>query len=149
MDEGQVVEVLVTQTSILLAGVGVFASIVSVYLAGLNYFLHEESLFTRFIAFFVMTIILAFLMIMMMGAETQHAGLIARLRELEAQGQLTAAGRASLANSGVVIAGRTMTIDSAVIAFIWMSVAVSYVSMIFLTFFYRWRPSRGAKGLTP
>jgi adhesin HecA-like repeat protein len=149
MDEGQVVEVLVTQTSILRAGVGVFASIVSVYLAGLNYFLHEESLFTRFIAFFVMTIILAFLMIMMMGAETQHAGLIARLRELEAQGQLTAARRASLANSGVVIAGRTMTIDSAVIAFIWMSVAVSYVSMIFLTFFYRWRPSRGAKGLTP
>jgi hypothetical protein len=142
MSEGEVVEVLVTQTSILLAAVGVFFSVVSVYLAGLNYFLAEETAFTRFIALFFVTIALFMVVVIMYGAQMQHDGLIARLVELNAQGGLSAAGKAALGNNTAglrYMQGRVLTIDEAVIYVTWVSAAVTYLGLVFLTFFYKWR----------
>ncbi len=142
MDEGQVVEILVTQTSILLAGVGVFFTVISVYLAGLNYFLGEESWITRFLSFLFVTIALAMVMAIMYGAQIQHAGLIGRLQELAGQNNLTAAGRAALSNysTGFQYArGHQLTIDEAVVYFVWGAAALTYVALIYLTFFYTWR----------
>jgi O-antigen/teichoic acid export membrane protein len=142
MDEGQAVEILVTQTSILLAGVGVFFSVISVYLAGLNYFLAEESRFTKFLAFLFVTIALVMVMAILYGAQIQHAGLIASLGEIEKAGNLSPAGRAALGNfeEGFVYApGHVLTIDEAVIYFTWGAGAVTYIALFYLTFFYRWR----------
>jgi hypothetical protein len=142
MSEGEVVEVLVAQTSILLAAVGVFFSVVSVYLAGLNYFLAEESAFTRVIALFFVTIALAMVVVIMYGAQMQHAGLIARLVEIKAESGLTAAGKAALGNNQAgfqYMSGRQITIDQAVIYVTWASACLTYLGLIFLTFFYKWR----------
>jgi hypothetical protein len=142
MSEGEVVEVLVTQTSILLAAVGVFFSVVSVYLAGLNYFLAEETALTRFIALFFVTIALVMVVVIMYGAQLQHDGLIQRLVELKAQGGLSAAGKAALGNNTVglrYMQGRVLTIDEAVIYVTWTSAVLTYLGLVFLTFFYKWR----------
>lgn len=150
MTEGEVVEVLVTQTSTLLTGVGVFFTVISVYLAGLNYFLSEESVITRLIAFLFVTISLLLLMAVMVGAQAQHDGLILRLVELEGAGQLTAAGRAAMSNyrAGVQLTnGALVTIDSAVVYFIWASMGLSYLSLIYLTFVYKWLPRTLPRGL--
>jgi hypothetical protein len=151
MSEGEVVEILVTQTSILLNGVGVFFTVISVYLAGLNYFLSEESTLTRIIAFVFLSIALALLTAVMVGAQAQHDGLIFRLLEIEAAGDLTAAGRAAIANyhAGIKLNnGSIITIDSAVVYFIWASIGVSYLSLIYLTFIYRWLPRTLPRGLS-
>ncbi|KAF0187327.1 MAG: hypothetical protein IV086_05320 [Hyphomonadaceae bacterium] len=142
MTEGEVVEVLVTQTSILLAAVGVFFSVVSVYLAGLNYFLAEETAVTRFIALFFVTIALVMVVVIMYGAQVQHTGLVARLVELNASDALTAAGKAALGNNTAglhYMRGRVLTVDEAVVYVTWASAALTYLSLVFLTFFYKWR----------
>lgn len=144
MSEGEVVELLVTQTSILLSGVGVFFGVISVYLAGLNYVLNEESVATKIIAFVFVSIALGMVMVIMYGAQIQHTGLIERLVELKAQGQLTSAGRAALGNytSGYrYMMGHQLTIDEAVVYFTWGSAALTWLALTYLTFFYKWRPS--------
>lgn len=142
MSEGEVVEILVTQTSILLAGVGVFFTVISVYLAGLNYFLAEESALTRTLALLFATIALGMIVIIMYGAQAQHAGLVERLIELQNEGGLTAAGRAAVGNytSGLQYApGRVLTVDEAVVYVTWASAVLAYVGLIYLTYFYKWR----------
>ena len=152
MSEGEVVEILVTQTSILLSGVGVFFTVLSVYLAGLNYVLSEETRLTKFIAFVFVTIALGMIMAIMYGAQVQHAGLIGRLAELDKAGDLTAGGRAALGNymAGFRYApGHQLTIDEAVIYFVWCSASLTWVALIYLTFFYTWRPRAFPRGLMP
>lgn len=142
MSEGETVELLVQQTDTLLAGVGVFFTVISIYLAGLNYVLSEESFLTKSIAFLFVTISVGMIMAIMLGAQMQHAGLIERLQEIEAQGELTAAGRAALANytSGFhVTSTGKVTIDATVIWFVWSSAVITFAALIYLTFFYKWR----------
>jgi hypothetical protein len=45
------------------------------------------------------SLILSLLLVVMLGAESTHASLIARLAEFEANGEITAAGRGALANA--------------------------------------------------
>jgi len=116
--------------------------VISVYLAGLNYFLGEESWVTRFLAFLFVTIALGMVMVIMYGAQIQHAGLIGRLQELADQNNLTAAGQAALSNytAGLHYAGKhQLTIDEAVVYFVWSAASLTYVALIYLTFFYTWR----------
>jgi hypothetical protein len=144
MSEGEVVEILVTQTSILLSGVGVFFTVISVYLAGLNYVLSEESVLTKSIAFLFVTISIGMIMAIMFGAQMQHAGLIARLQELHDQGILTSAGLAALNNfmTGFHYSETgELTIDELVIYFVWSSAALTFAALTYLTFFYKWRPN--------
>ena len=99
MSEGEVVEQLVEFTNILLAGVSLIFSIVSAYVVALNYFIGSANLPARIASFAFMTLILGMLFTVMLGAQDTHVGLVARLRELETQHQLTAAGRALPANA--------------------------------------------------
>ena len=92
MSEGEVVAELVEFTNIVMVGVSLIFSIVSAYVVALNYFIGSANLLARFGSFLFITLTLGMLMVVMMGAQATHAGLIARLAELEAQGQLTAAG---------------------------------------------------------
>jgi hypothetical protein len=149
MSEGDVLELLVEHTNLLLVGVGVFFTILSVYLAGLNFVLSNETLFTRSLAFLFVTIALAMLMAVMVGGQLQHAGLIERLVELERSGELTGAGRRFLENSRAQITypgGVRLSIDDTVLYLAWGSAALCYAALLYLTFAYRWRPE-GQTGL--
>jgi len=141
MTEGEVVEQLIQFTNLLLVGAGVFFTILSVYVASLHYILHNERLVTRLMAFFFVSVTLVMLGVVLLGAQSQHAGLIARLQELQAAGQLTAAGGAGVLNAttGWTIAGRTVSIDQAVVYLIWTSGVLTYAGLSYLTFVYRWR----------
>jgi hypothetical protein len=133
MSEGEVIEQLVEFTSILLLAVSVLFTIVSAYVVALNYFIGEANLNARVAAFAFMTLIFGMLVVVMMGASSTHIGLIARLREIDADGQLTAAGRAALANA-------SSGIDALVRASIWIALMGIYLALGYLTFVHRWSP---------
>ena len=144
MSEAETVELLVTQTSTLLAGVGVFFTVISVYLAGLNYVLADESIVMRSMSFFFVTVALGMILAIMYGAQMQHEGLIGRLEELRASGLLTSAGRAALGNytSGLRYAkDAQLTIDELVVYCVWCSAVLTYAALTYLTFVYKWRPN--------
>jgi hypothetical protein len=144
MSEGDVVQQLVEFTNILLAGVGLIFSIVSAYVVALNYFIGEANFIARLSSFFFMTLVLGMLMVVMLGAQETHAGLIARLVELQQQNQLTAAGRALLANAQPewlgAAAHHRYSIDDVVNLCVWGGLSFVYVGLGYLTFLHRWVP---------
>lgn len=144
MTEGEVVAELVEFTNILLAGVSLIFSIVSAYVVALNYFIGSSNLLARLGSFAFVTLILGMLMMVMAGAQMTHAGLIQRLIEIEAAGQLTAAGRAVLDNArpewaGALI-GRGYSLDDVVRSCIWTGLGFVYLALAYLTFMHRWTP---------
>lgn len=140
MNEGEVVEQLVNFTSILLLGVSVIFSVVSAYVVALNYFIGSANIAARLGAFLFITLILAMLVFVMMGAESTQVGLIDRLRELQGEGQLTAAGRAALANAERTVGVVGANIDDVVRFCIWAGIGFIYAALFYLTFLHRWRP---------
>jgi hypothetical protein len=144
MSEGEVVDQLVEFTNILLAGVGLIFSIVSAYVVALNYFIGEANFMARLSSFLFMTLVLGMLMVVMAGAQVSHTGLIARLVELESQGQLTAAGRALLTNAQPewigVVTHRRYSIDDIVNTCVWGGLGFVYVGLGYLTFIHKWAP---------
>lgn len=144
MSEAEVVGELVEFTNILMAGVSLMFTIVSAYVVALNYFIGSANLLARFGSFVFVTLILAMLVAVMMGAQATHTGLIARLHELEAEGVLTAAGRAVLANAepewAGVITGHRYSIDEIVRACVWTGLGFVYLALAYLTFLHRWTP---------
>ena len=144
MSEGEVVEQLVEFTNILLVGVSLIFSIVSAYVVALNYFIGSANFLARLGSFLFITLILGMLMVVLMGAQTTHAGLVERLGELHAEGQLTAAGRAVLANAtpewAGAVSGRRYSIDEVVRLCVWIGLGFTYFALAYLTFLHRWTP---------
>lgn len=149
MSEGEVVEQLVAFINLLLVATGVFFTILSVYVAALNYALRDEGWPARTMLFLFVTLAFAMMGAILVGARAQHAGLIARLEEIAAEGGLTAAGRAALANArdGMSYSIGTLTIDELVVYLVWGALGLIYAMLIYLTFVYRWRPDAGPKSL--
>jgi hypothetical protein len=133
MSEGEVVEQLIGYMSLLLLGVSIIFTVVSAYIVALNYFVGEAMFTARLGAFAFVSLILALLLVMMLGAQGAHDGLIERLRELEAEGRLTAAGRAELANAN-------NGIDGAVRALLWLGMVSVFAALGYMTFIHRWKP---------
>jgi len=133
MTEGEVMEQVVGYMSLLLAGVSIIFTVVSTYIVALNYFVGDANFVARLGAFAFVSLILTLLLVVMVGAQNAHDGLIGRLAELEAQGQLSAAGRAALANAsnGVDDAVRTLT---------WVGMLAVFGALGYMTFIHRWRP---------
>lgn len=144
MNEADVVQELVEFTNILLAGVSLIFSIVSAYVVALNYFIGSANLAARLASFAFMTLIFGMLMVVMMGAQDTHAGLIARLQELQTHGQLTAAGRALLVNAAPewvgVVTHHRYSIDEIVRVCVWVGLGFVYVGLAYLTFLHKWVP---------
>lgn len=138
MTEAEVFEQLVQFTNLLLAGVGVFFTVISAYVAALNYFIGGASFLARLAAFLFVTFVLAMLASVMWGAQALQDGLIARLEEIRDESGLSAAGRAALANAqGGDLGG--FSIDAIVRYGVWGAVAIIALVFIYLTFFHRWR----------
>lgn len=144
MSEADVVQELVEFTNILLAGVSLIFSIVSAYVVALNYFIGSANLAARLASFAFMTLIFGMLMVVMMGAQDTHAGLIARLQELQTLGQLTAAGRALLVNAAPewvgVVTHHRYSIDEIVRVCVWVGLGFVYLGLAYLTFLHKWVP---------
>lgn len=141
MTEAEVVEQLVEFTTILLAGVSVYFTIVSAYTAAMNYFIGGANFAARLFAYIFVSVVLSMLVIVMFGAVQTHAGLIARLQELSDAGQLTAAGRAVLDNAKgdmIELAGRALSIDTIVRWAIYTVLGSTYVALFYMTFVHRW-----------
>lgn len=133
MSEGEVVEQLIEYTNVLLFGVSIIFTVVSAYIVALNYFVGEALLLARVGAFAFVSLILGLLLVVMIGAEANHAGLIARLRELDSGGELTSAGRAMLSNA-------TNGTDDIVRALLWAGLLSVYAVLGYMTFLHRWKP---------
>ena len=144
MSEGEVVEQLVQFTDILLVGVSLIFSIVSAYVVALNYFIGSSNFAAKFGSFAFVSLVLAMLVVVMMGAQTTQIGLIERLREIGAAGELTAAGRAVLENAtpewAGAITGHRYSIDEIVRTFVWIGLGFVYVALGYLTFLHKWTP---------
>ncbi|MGE3302572.1 MAG: hypothetical protein AB7M12_05610 [Hyphomonadaceae bacterium] len=136
MSEGEVVDRLVEYINILLTGVSVFFAIVSTYIAALHFFIRKEAFIGRVGAYAFFLFIMALLVIVMNGAMQLHAGLIARLRELDAAGGLSAAGQAALANAKV--SNKGFSLDGLVNIALLSGVGLTVLSMFVLTFLSPW-----------
>lgn len=142
MEEGEVIEQLVEFTNVLLLGVSLIFTVVSAYVVALNYFIGSSNFFARLGTFAFVTLILGMLVVVLMGAQALHGGLIARLLEIEASGDLTAAGRAALANAGPggeFFNGR-FSIDEIIRACVWAGLGFVYIALAYLTFLHKWEP---------
>lgn len=144
MSEGEVVEQLVNFTNVLLTGVSVLFSVVSAYVVALNYFIGSANLPARLGSFLFITLILALLLFVMLGAASTQAGLIDRLRELQSADALSAAGRAALVNAerglGAHGFAARYSIDEIVRLSLLTGLALTYIALFYLTFLHRWRP---------
>ena len=133
MTEGEVVDRLVEFMNVLLAGISVFFTIVSAYIAAMHYFLRRERFLGRVAAFGFFLFIMALLVVVMNGAEQLHAGLIMRLREIDATGGLTAAGKAAMGNSQDST-GRGYSLDGVINLALLVGVGLTILSIFVLTF---------------
>ena len=144
MTEGEVVEQLVEFTNILLVGVSLIFSIVSAYVVALNYFIGSSNFLARLGSFAFVSLVLAMLVVVMIGAQATQLGLIERLHELDGQGGLTAAGRAVLANArpewAGVVTGNQYSIDDVVRICMWIGTGFIYAALAYLTFLHKWTP---------
>jgi hypothetical protein len=144
MTEAEVVAQLVQFINILLVGVSLIFSVISAYVVALNYFIGSSNFMARLGGFVFVSLVLAMLIAVMMGAQTMQIGLIGRLRELDGARQLTAAGRAALANGSAdprlaaLLGGRS--IDEIVRTCLWAGMGFIYVALGYLTFLHRWTP---------
>jgi hypothetical protein len=133
MTEGEVMEQIVGYMSLLLLGVSIIFTVVSTYIVALNYFVGDAQFIARLGAFAFVSLILALLLVVMVGAQTAHDGLIARLHELEAEDALTAAGQAALRNAG-------NGVDDAVRILTWLGMTAVFAALGYMTFLHRWKP---------
>lgn len=144
MSEGEVVEQLVEFTNILLIGVSLIFSVVSAYVVALNYFVGQANFLARLGSFAFITLVLGMLMTTMMGAEATHAGLVARLGELERSGELSVAGQAVLANAMPderwPAFGQGLSIDEVIRLCVLVGLGMVYLALAYLTFLHAWKP---------
>jgi hypothetical protein len=141
MSEGDVISELVEFTNILMVGVSLIFSIVSAYVVALNYFIGSANFLARLGSFAFITLVLGMLMVAMAGAQATHMGLIDRLNELREAGELTAAGRAVLANAtqeGGLL--EDYSIDDVIRLCVWGGLGFTYVALGYLTFLHKWTP---------
>ena len=132
MTEAEVVEQSIEYMSLLLFGVSLIFTVVSAYIVALNYFVGNAMFTARLGAFAFVSLILTLLIVVMVGAESTHAGLIARLEALERAGQLTETGRAVLVNS-------QSGVDAIVRVLLWVGMLTVFVALAYMTFLHRWK----------
>lgn len=133
MTEAEVLEQLIEYMSLLLLGVSLIFTVVSAYIVALNYFVGEAMFTARLGAFGFVSLILVLLLVVMVGAENLHAGLIARLRSIALEGELSEAGRAALANA-------SNGVDQLVRGLLWLGMISVYGVLAYMTFLHRWKP---------
>lgn len=133
MTEADVIPLLVEFMHVLLAGVTIYFSIVSAYIAGLYVFLARAHVFLKLVAFLFFTLIFFFLMQFNYGAGVFQRGLVETLAELQASGvDLSAAGETALESARAGLNQKVRIV-------MWLGSAATYLALFYLTFFHNWR----------
>lgn len=152
MSESETIGHLIGYTSLLLGGVSVFFTIVSVYIAALNYFLRRTGLLARVGAFVFFSATLGMLMLIMTGARRTQSGLVHDLARLDHdQNGLSHTGRMLLENGAGApnlpifdalpaesIWREPFSLDGLVVTSVWGGLALTYVAVFLMTFVFRW-----------
>lgn len=133
MTEAEVVEQSIEYMGLVLLGVSLIFSVVSAYIVALNYFVGEAMFTARLGAFAFVSMILALLMVVMIGAQNTHTGLVAQLAELSTAGGLSPAGQAVLANT-------QNGVDGIVRMLLWVGMLTVFAALGYMTFLHRWSP---------
>lgn len=132
MTEADVLPLLVEFMHVLLAGITIYFSIVSAYIAGLYVFLARAHIVLKLVAFLFFSLIFFFLMQFNYGAGVFQRGLVETLADLQQSGvELSLAGQTALdsARSGLNQKVRTV---------MWLGSAATYVALFYLTFIHNW-----------
>ncbi|MEE2524928.1 hypothetical protein V0U79_01000 [Hyphobacterium sp. HN65] len=133
MTEADVISLLVEFMHVLLAGITIYFSIVSAYIAGLYMFLARAHIFLKLVAFLFFSLIFFFLMQFNYGAGVFQRGLVDTLAELQASGvDLSAAGETALESARAGLNQKVRTV-------MWLGSAATYAALFYLTFFHNWR----------
>lgn len=137
MTEANVLPLLVEFMHVLLAGITIYFSIVSAYLAGLYVFLARAHIVLKLIGFAFFTLIFFFLMQFNYGAGVFQRGLVETLAELQQSGvELSVAGQTALDSARAGLNQKVRTV-------MWLGSAATYIALFYLTFFHRWNQLMG------
>lgn len=139
MSEAEAVEQLGNHTDTLIAGLSLIFSIVSAYIVALNYFIGSSNFLARLGSFLFITLVLAMLAMLLLGVQSTHDGLVARLAELQAEGTLTAAGQAVLANATPRKDGG-LSLDALLNLSSTVGLGFVYLALAYMTFVHQWTP---------
>jgi hypothetical protein len=133
MTEAEVIEQSVEYMGLLLLGVSLIFSVVSAYIVALNYFVGDAMFMARLGAFAFVSLILALLMVVMIGAENTHSGLVEQLILLSQTTELTPAGIAVIENT-------QHGVDGLVRFLLWAGMLSVFGALAYMTFLHRWTP---------
>jgi hypothetical protein len=144
MTETEITARLVEFTNILLAGITVYFTIVSGYVAAMNYFLGASNFLARVFAYMFVSVVMGMLIVVMLGAQHVHEALIAELDRMAAENTLGPVGFAALGNSlgtTIPIPGMPLefSIDYAVRIGVYLIFIVTYLVLFHMTFLHKWR----------
>ncbi len=129
MTEAEISNQLLALSGLALSGVSVFFTLFSAYIVALYFFLHRASLTMRLTVFIFLTLAVLYLAMFANEMSNHALGLHRALDELAAHQPLTAGGRALLNGGDSNLDLRWMNLAG---------LAVNYVALLYLTFFYRW-----------
>jgi len=129
VSEAEISNQLVALSGLALSGISVFFTLFSAYIVALYFFLHRAALTMRLTVFVFLTLAVLYLAMFANEMSNHALGLHHALEELAARKPLTAGGRALLSGGDSNVDLRWMNIAG---------LAVNYVALLYLTFFYRW-----------
>ena len=130
MTEADIIEQIIALMDVLMTGVSVYFTIVSAYIVALWAFLGRAAFVLKLFSFAFFTAAHGFIVSFFLGMRGQQVGLVEALRELDAQGELSAAGRAAIDNA-------SRGVDEQIAVVMWAVAAGFYIAAFALTFFNR------------
>jgi hypothetical protein len=135
MSEAELMQGLYASIQAVSTIVSLFFALVSAYIAGLHYFLSRAPLALRLIAFFLLSIGLAFLGGAAAIQQSMQTGLFAALAKLS---QPTIPVE-SLRNPIPVVLPFGLSLQDVGTAIGWTTAGSVYLALGYMTFFYRWK----------
>ena len=131
MSEAELTEQLLQIMELLFLGISVSFTIISAYIIGLYWFLHNANVLMRILAFGVFSMMMVLLAVASFGAFRHSAGVTLALEQLSKTDTLTILGTMALEGAARGV--------SDLIVFMAVVLSISlYLGLFYLTFFYKW-----------
>ena len=142
MSEAELMQALIGSIQVVVGVFSMFFAIVSAYIAGLFFFLNRAPLSLRLLAFFLLSVGLAFLGGSALIQQRLQEGLLAAWARLPSPSVAVEAVRTPLP---LGLPGGLSVQDAGVIVG-WVTAVCVYLALAHLTFFYRWQSRSAARG---
>ena len=136
MNESEIMGHLISGMSVILAIVSIYFTIVSAYIAALNYFLGRSPLIMKVVGFFMLSGALVFLGLSTVGVERAMTGLLAALDALPAREALPPESGPEIYFGLEAVLARQYEVG---VWAGWVTAGLLYAALFYLTFVHRWR----------